>query len=294
VTTNQRIANEQRHEIDLFALLRVVLGHKRVVGVTVVLCGALAAYVAITAIPIFRAEVLVTPAREQDAGGLSSLASQYGGLASLAGVNLGDSAQERERQAMLLSRRLVEEFVKRADVWPLLLRGAKKKPTLWLAVLKFRRNVLTINEDKIKGTTSISMDWTDPAIAARWANEFVAMANELVRNRAIDESTRNIKYLNEQIARTTVLEVQHVMYDLIERETKTLMLANARIEYAFTIVDPAVAPEVRISPKRTFMVLGGLVVGLLIGGMLALAYDRFGARRGGETRVTDPAHNPAQ
>jgi len=287
VTTNQHISTGQAHEIDLVALLRVVSSHKRIVGITTVLCLAVAIYLAITGIPIFRADVRVTPSREQGVGGgLSSLASQYTGLASLAGVDLGDSDQQRQRRAILESRRLVEEFVKRDDVWPLLVRGAKTKPTLWLVVQKFRRNELTINDDKIKGTTLISMDWTDPAVAARWANEFVAMANELVRSRAINESTRNIKYLNEQIAHTNVLQVQHVMYDLIEQETKTLMLANARTEYAFTIVDPAVAPEVRISPKRTLMALGGLVAGLLIGAMLALAYDKFGPR-GGRVRVAD-------
>lgn len=259
-------------------------------GVTTALCVALAVYVALTATPIFRAEVLLTPARQQGAGSLSSLASQYGGLASLAGVNLGDSAEDREHQAMLGSRQLVEQFVERPDVWPLVLRNAKKKPSTWLAVARFRKNVLTITEDKIKGTTAVSIDWTDPKIAATWANEFVALANDLVRNRAIDESTRNVKYLNDQVRQTSSVELQKVMYDLIEQETKTLMLANARIQFAFTIVDPAVAPEVRISPKRTLLVLSGLLVGLLLGSIAAVIYDKSGRRpRSDKARPTEPA-----
>jgi LPS O-antigen subunit length determinant protein (WzzB/FepE family) len=55
------------------------------------------------------------------------------------------------------------------------------------------------------------------------------------------------------------------MYNLIETETKTLMLANARVEYAFTVVDPAVAPEIRTSPKRKLIVLSGGVLGGLFG-----------------------------
>jgi uncharacterized protein involved in exopolysaccharide biosynthesis len=285
LTTNQHISSRQGHEIDLVSVLRVVGGHKRIVGVTAAVCVALALYLALTAVPIFRAEVLVTAAHQREMGGLSSLASAYGGLASLAGLNLGNSGEEREYQAVLESRHLVEEFVKRADVWPLLLRGAKQKPTLWLAVQKFRKGVLTIIEDKIKGVTSLTMDWTDPHIAARWANEFVALANDLVRNRAIDDASRNINYLNKQIANTNVLEVQHVMYNLIEQETKKLMLANGQSEYAFKVVDPAVAPEARISPKRTLMVLGGLIIGLLSGGLLALVYDKL-HRRGDQVSTT--------
>jgi len=71
------------------------------------------------------------------------------------------------------------------------------------------------------------------------------------------------------------------MYDLIEQETKTLMLANARTEYAFTIVDPAVAPEVRIQPKRTLMALGGLVAGLLIALCWRSPTTSWSARRQG-------------
>lgn len=277
MTSRQQISADSGNQIDVVSLLRVIRSHPYVLIVTTVAAVALAMYLALTATPIFRAEVLVTEAREQGAGGMSALASQYGGLASLAGFSLGGaSGAERDHKAILQSRRLVEEFVKRSDVQPLL-RGDtavdKVRSTLWSTVQNFRKNVLKIKEDKVTGVMTISIDWTDPATAAQWANGFVAMANELIRTRAIDESTRNIDYLNKQIAHTNVLEVQHVMYNLIESETKTLMLANARTEYAFTVVDPAVAPEVRISPRRTLMVASGLIIGLLLGSMLGVFYD---------------------
>ena len=53
------------------------------------------------------------------------------------------------------------------------------------------------------------------------------------------DSSRNIQYLKDQIAKTDVVQLQGVMYSLVEAEMKTLMLANARSEYAFTVVDPA-------------------------------------------------------
>jgi uncharacterized protein involved in exopolysaccharide biosynthesis len=43
------------------------------------------------------------------------------------------------------------------------------------------------------------------------------------------------------------------------------MLANARREYAFTVVDPAVPPELRYYPRRTAMVVIGAIAGLLLG-----------------------------
>jgi len=99
-------------------------------------------------------------------------------------------------------------------------------------VERFRKTVLDIHDEKLKGTTTITIDWRDPAIAARWANDFVALANDLLRGRAIDESTRNIDYLNKQLEHTTVVEIQHAMYGLVEAQTKSLMLAHGRLEYA--------------------------------------------------------------
>jgi len=139
--------------------------------------------------------------------------------------------------------------------------------------------VLSIREDKRSGLTIAAITWTNAAVAARWANEFVALANELLRTRAIDESKASIIYLNRQIEQTNVVERKRVMYNLIENEEKTLMVANAKAEYAFTVIDPAVAPEERFSPRRTLMVLIGTALGLFLGTLAAFARDAWVQRR---------------
>jgi uncharacterized protein involved in exopolysaccharide biosynthesis len=57
------------------------------------------------------------------------------------------------------------------------------------------------------------------------------------------------------------------------------MLANARSEYAFTVVDPATVPESRVSPKRTLMVATGLASGLLIGVYIAWIRNKIDRKR---------------
>jgi len=275
VTPNERIASHGDEEIDIVALCRVAWRYKYLIGAIALVGGLVAAFFAFTAVPIYRAEVVITEAREQNMGGGASLMTQIGGLANLAGVNLPGEGAGREAQAVLQSRHLIEEFIKRQNLVPVIFRGSERPPTLWAAVLRFRNDVLSIREDVRKGVTTVTIDWTDPVTAARWANDFIALANEVIRTRALSDSNRNIAYLNEQIARTRVIEMQKVMYNLIEAETKTLMLANGRAEYAFTIVDPAVPPEIRISPKRSIIVLIGLVGGLVIGLIAAFTFNRL-------------------
>jgi uncharacterized protein involved in exopolysaccharide biosynthesis len=268
-----------RREIDVRAIWRAVLRHKTVVGVTVVVVTALAVAYALTATLIFRGEATVVLVHDTGAGGLGAIAGQFGGLASLAGLNLNESGQDRERLALLQSRRLVEEFIKRNGVLELMAHDAKQPPTLWLAVEKFRSGSVRINEDKLKGVITVSIDWTDPQTAARWTNAYVQLANDLLRAKAVGEASRNVDYLKEEVAQNNVLELQRVFYNLIEQETKTLMLANGRVDYAFTIVDPAVPPEKRVSPKRTYITLSGAILGFLLGSALALVVDAVQLRR---------------
>ncbi len=156
----------------------------------------------------------------------------------------------------------------------------KRPPTLWKAINSFHDNVLSIREDQRKGVTIIAMNWNDPVVAARWANDFLALANEMIRDKALNEAKRNVDYLTAQTAHTNSIEVQRAMFTLVESETKKLMLANERIEYAFSVADPAVAPEIRASPKRTLLVAVALGIGLFVGTSIAFIRSRLRARRG--------------
>jgi uncharacterized protein involved in exopolysaccharide biosynthesis len=270
VISSEQISSND--EMDLGTLWRLLWDYRILIASVIAVCAVVAAVVALLTKPVYRADVVITEVRD-NMSGTGSLVGQLGGLASLAGVNLNANSPGRESRAFLQSRSLVEAFIKRYDLLPELYKDAKKPPTMWLAVKKFRDTVLSIKEDTRKGTTTVSVNWTDPDTAARWANDLIALLNELLRNRAIDQAKRNVAYLNKQIADTKVVELQGVMYNLIETETKTLMLANVRIEYAYEVVDPAVAPEIRIRPKRALMVAFGVAFGFLIGAVAALAHN---------------------
>jgi uncharacterized protein involved in exopolysaccharide biosynthesis len=276
-----------RDEIDLIVLVRTIWDHRLFLLLIGAIFGGTGIILALTATEIFRAEVAITPVVESEMSGLQSLATQFGGLASLAGVNLGSNTADPSAKAILESRQLVEEFIVRRELMPVLYAGSEM-PTLWLGVKRFRENILSITEDPARDLIKVSVDWKDPEEAARWANDFVALANEVLRNRAITESNQNIDFLKGLVENTTVLEVQQVMYDLIGTETKTLMLANARSEYAFRVIDPAVAPEIRVSPRRTIMVIAWAMAGGFIG-LVAILVRRA---LGGAPRRASPLPTP--
>ncbi|HEX9706015.1 MAG TPA: Wzz/FepE/Etk N-terminal domain-containing protein [Steroidobacteraceae bacterium] len=261
--------------IDVIAFARLLWRYRVLIAIVTGVFGAAAVVLALTANLIYRAEVVVTPVADSGLGdAASSLAGQLGGLASIAGINLGSSGvATQEARAVLASRRLVEEFIRRNALVDEMVSAGIPEPTVWFAVQRFRESVMSINTDDADGTTTLAIEWTDPVVAAGWANGLVALANELMRTRALADANRNIEYLKKQVAATNVVEIQRVMYSLIENETKTLMLANARADYAFTVVDPAAAPEARVRPKRKLMVATGLALGLILGALFAFGHD---------------------
>ena len=267
---------DEQAGIDIAGFVRLLWRFKLLVVVCTLIVGGIALILALTAVPYFRSEVVVAAARDRGLGDTASVAAQFGGLASLAGVNIGSGASTtaQEYAAILESNYLAEEFIRRNSLVPVLLKGSKKTPTMWWAVKAFKDRVIGVRKDQRRGVTVVTIEWTDAATAALWANSYVALANEIIRKRVLDESGRNIAYLSEQLAQSTDVELRKVMYNIIETETRTVMLAKGRPDYAFEVVDPAVAPELKSRPQLSMYILLGLVAGLGIGGVLAFVFDR--------------------
>ncbi len=252
--------------------------------------GIAAAVVSLLLPEKYEASIVLSPVDEESGsklGGAGALLSQFGGLASLGGLNLGGSGKKSVAIATLQSHALTEAFISDNKLLPVLYPDdwdADKKtwtttdpeqiPTPWKAERMFAKKVRSIAEDKKTGLITLTIEWTDPELAAKWAGELVKRANEVLRAKAIAESQTNLSYLNEQLTKTSVVELQRSIYSLIESEIKQVMIANGSDEYAFKVVDPARVPEQRISPKRALITGVGVFAGLMIGFVLALALPR--------------------
>ncbi len=136
-----------------------------------------------------------------------NIAGQLGGLASLAGVNLdANNGNSRDAHAILKSRHLAEQFLERYNLTGKVLAKSRMPATMWHAVARFRKSILDVDEDRRTGVTTISIYWRDAKEAAQWANDYVALGNEIIRNRAAADAQRNIGYLNQQLQQTGSIE----------------------------------------------------------------------------------------
>jgi uncharacterized protein involved in exopolysaccharide biosynthesis len=230
----------------------------------------------------YDASVVIAPISEEAGagrlgGGLGALVSQFGGFASAAGLSVSGNDRKNESLAILRSESLTTQFIEQNNLLPVLyadkwdaghqrwsIDNAGKVPTLWKASEYFRKSLRNLTTDTKTGLSTLTVSWTDPVIAADWANRLVAMANDAIRNRTIKEAERNVAYLNEQVEKTNVVPVQNAISALLEDEIKKIMIARGNNEYAFKVIDPAVAPERPSFPSKMTWVVGGAVLGLVL------------------------------
>jgi uncharacterized protein involved in exopolysaccharide biosynthesis len=210
-------------------------------------------------------------------GGGGGLMSQFGALASLAGVNIGGGSEKFEALAMLQSRYLSEMYIQQNDLLPILYEKAwdakagrwissdpKEIPTLWKADLVFKGTRTVVQDPKTELVT-LAVTWKDPVLAAKWANGLVALTNTVMRDRAIHESQRHLGYLEGEAGKTSLVPVQQALSTLMEQEYKQMMLAGGNEEYALKVIDPGAVPENPSSLRKAYLILGGILGGLFIG-----------------------------
>jgi uncharacterized protein involved in exopolysaccharide biosynthesis len=247
--------------------------------------GALAAAAyALTATPVFRSELLATPAPVPGSQGLgASIGARVGGLSQLLGVT-GDRDARATLVATLGSLKLARSFV--ASVGPAalakelypdlhdangtLLPGETAPTELQLAT-RFRMRHLGVEDSKTTGLITVAVEWSDAQRAAELANAYVAHANAVARKNANEETRRNLAYLRREFAQTEPVEIRQAIASLIESELSKAAVASIRTEFAYQVLDPATPPQLRIFPKRTLIVAIGAAVGATLGVALALA-----------------------
>jgi capsular polysaccharide biosynthesis protein len=255
----------------------------------------------------YRSAAILTPTSSSGGSSLSGLAGQFGGLASLAGVNINPGSgggKTAIAMELLTTWGFLDGFVKSnqlevevfaAEGWD---RKANKLiidntlydvnakswlisttntetgseelgPSSWALYGKIK-NRINISQDINTGFISLSVEHFSPFTAKKWVDLLVSSINENIQLRDRTEALESIEYLKTQIGKTAISEMKTIFYQLIEEQTKTLMLAEISGEYVFKTLSPARVSEAKAKPKRSLIVVLGGFIGLMLSIMLVL------------------------
>ncbi|WP_417212313.1 Wzz/FepE/Etk N-terminal domain-containing protein [Acinetobacter venetianus] len=291
------------NEIDLIELFSALWSGKWIIIAITAIFAIGSAIYAIEKPNIYKADALVAPAESSGGGGLSKMAGQLGGLAALAGVNIGGTNTSQADLAIevLKSRQFIDSFIKEHDLlvplmatkgwnearneliidediydaesknWLRKSNGVQgTKPSSQEAYQVFSKDILNIIQNKDSGLYTFSVKHYSPYIAQQWVTWLIQDINKTMRERTISDTTQNLMYLNAQLQKTAVADMKATFYTLIEEQTKSLMLAEVQDEFTFKVIDPAVVPEVKYEPKRFMICILGAAIGFILVVMFVL------------------------
>ncbi|KIO36118.1 Wzz/FepE/Etk N-terminal domain-containing protein [Shewanella sp. cp20] len=294
----QTQVNQVNDEIDLGELFSVIWqGKWLIIAVTAVFALGSVLF-ALMQPNVYKSEVVLAPASDEQGGGLSALASQFGGLASMAGINIGNSSLDDTKLAVevIKSRDFIIGFIERHNIlielmaieyWDMerdsiiyktddydpvakkWIRSVKlpykPKPSPLEAYEAFSE-LMNISVAKETGIVTISLEHFSPKLAKTWLEWLVEDINTEMKERDVAEAIRSSEFLNKQISLTNVADIRAILYKLIEEQAKTIMFAEVRDEYVFKTIDSAFVPEEKFKPKRAII----CILGTFLGGILSV------------------------
>ena len=241
-------------------------------------------------------------------GGGSSSDGRLQGLAGLAGIDLGGGGASTTAiaQEILKSRPFLSTFIDRHDYAPELVaatgytpgdgleydaerfnasdrtwrsddRGQSLEPSDRAAIGRMRSGLRM--QSAGPGMFNLSFQSLSPAFAQKVVQNVVPALNKHMRDQDLATAERSIAYLEEKIEETSLTGMRQVFFQLIESETRKIMLANANPEYVFETIDPAVKPRSPSLPNRQLIAMVATLSGTLFGVLLVIALSFFRSSR---------------
>ncbi len=147
-------------------------------------------------------------------------------------------------------------------------------------------SIREINPDCRSGIVTMSLTWKDPALAAKWARDLVALTNEQLRQRAIEQAKQTMTYLaaamrdaqsqdgtsalaaamRDAQGQNGASALNSALASAYEHALQSYVFANGQAEYGFRIIDPPTVPDrrERVWPQRVLLIVLGFILGCVL------------------------------
>jgi uncharacterized protein involved in exopolysaccharide biosynthesis len=243
----------------------------------------------------YQSNALISIKDSDDSAGMSSMMSQYGGLASLAGISLPSGSKDKLNKAIAVLNsknffnHINDKYELDIDIFAMKSFDViKNKPTYkkniydksqkkWVRNVKppmkskpsdlelhkyFLKNIFSVSKNPETDFISISVVHPSPEFSKKLLEIILSELNLVVKEKDLEESNLALEYLNNELPKTKISEVRKSINQLIEVQLKTNMMASIQKDYVFDVIDPPFVPEKKISPNRLLLVIFGVLVGL--------------------------------
>ncbi len=227
---------------------------------------------------------------------ISNSLREYGGVASMIGLNLPSGGQNKEDFAfqLLNSKEILKNLVEydgvRENIFAAksydkeegkiiydesLYNVEQKK---WVRKPPKGRNIvpsyieimdekisknLNLQQDVKTGFISIRYEHLSPKFAYDFINLLVAEVNNYAQKSDLASSDLALEYLQEELKKTDNSNVTNTLNNLIESHMNIKVIATTEEKYLLKTIDPPYIPEVRSFPNRKNLAIIAFIVGFI-------------------------------
>ena len=240
---------------------------------------------------------------DSSSNSFSNLASEYSGIASLAGISIPTGGGDKSDYAIELIKS--KEFIKHISKFNNIKKNVmaiKKfdhktktiiydddlydtKDEKWVRTPPSGRSVepsylelhseiskyLKISKDRKTNFIKISFEHQSPIFAYQFLNLIINELNKITKQIDMDESQSSLNFLYKELPKINEKDVRDSMNKLIESQLKIQMLANVRSDYMLKTIDTPYIPEIKSEPARSIICLISTIAGLMISIIFVLA-----------------------
>jgi len=282
-------------EIDLKELFSVLWKAKILIIVITSFFALTSVLYALSLKNYYKSQAVLSVAGESNA--LRSL-SGMGGLASMVGINLPSSGEDKSEIAIktIQSRAFLKYLITFENVLPSIMatksydfqskkiqfdpevynenngvwvrepsKNKQSKPS-YLEAYKAYLGQVSINKEEFTNLITISVEHISPIFAKEFLELIINEADELLRNKDLQESSAAIAFLTNEIPKSSLITMKDAINKLVESQLQKQMLSKVNKEYLLKVIEPPFIPEVKSKPTRSLI----CILGTLFGGMLAI------------------------
>ena len=286
----QGFSTDNTNTINFLEFFDVLVKHKRFIIVLTILSLLGSYYYAKVQPTIYKSEIILFPSNDNSSS--SSMGGGISRLAGMAGIPIGQtglSAGTGKAFEILKTRKFLLKFSKENNLKKIIFQSEwdgdrkswhEKEPSdedLYQILLD-SIEIKTPPPKAISNKLSVVFKLRDVDDYSEIANILTKMINNinaLQKDEFISKSDKKIKFLTEEVEKTSVLSIQLILHKMIEENVKLISVASATDGFTFDIIDPAVVP-IKPEPKNTLIILFiGLLMGLVISIALSVMTDYF-------------------
>ena len=293
--------NKEINELTINNVAMLLLRSWRLIIIVTSIFSIFAIFYSLSLKNYYTSSALLVPAQDES-GTKSSLLSNMGSLASIAGITGSPTVSDKTNEAIerINSKVFFEHLLKRhPNFLPEIMAASEydheKKETIydstqynkengWVREVKYPFKTIpsiqeshkeflksfSIKRDEQSGFVKVNVVHISPVFARDLLIAAVHEINEITRLKDLSESKSALVFLQAESLKNTNKNINQSLNALVQIEMEKQMLSQISPNYVFEYIDKPFIPELKTGPNRALICIISFFAGLFLSSIFVL------------------------